>query len=84
MQGYLCLGYFVLSTHKMFPVGSQILSLYYWPNPVLVVGGVKHFVVLPYVRKYKSRYLSVNMIPHRQLVLYTGSTLGEEIMPKES
>ena len=39
---------------------------------------------LPFILVYMSRYLSLNIIPHRQLVLYTGSTLKEEIMPKES
>ena len=28
--------------------------------------------------------LFLNMIPHRQLVLYTGNTFREEIMPNES
>ena len=33
---------------------------------------------------YKSRNLSQNKILHRQFVLYTGNTLGEEIIPKAS
>ena len=33
---------------------------------------------------YKSRYLSLKMIPHRQLVLYMGNTFREEIIPKEN
>ena len=32
---------------------------------------------------HKLRYLSLNMIPHKQLILHTGNTLREEIMPKE-
>ena len=44
---------------------------------------VSQFLIL-YKRVYKSRYLSLNMIPHRQLVLYTVNASREEIIPKES
>ena len=39
---------------------------------------------VPYILIYKSRNLSQNKILHRQFVLYTGNTLREEIIPKES
>ena len=39
---------------------------------------------IPYILIYKSRNLSQNKILHRQFVLYTGNTLREEIIPKES
>ena len=38
---------------------------------------------VPYKRMYKSRYLSLYRIPHRQLDLYTGNALREEFIPKE-
>ena len=40
--------------------------------------------IIPYISVYKSRNLSQNKILHRQFVLYTGNTLGEEIIPKAS
>ena len=40
--------------------------------------------LLLYKHMYKSRYLSLNMIPHRQLVLYMGNASREEFIPKES
>ena len=43
----------------------------------------RDFFQVPYKRMYKSRYLSLNMIPHRQLVLYTGNASREVFIPKE-
>ena len=38
---------------------------------------------LRHKRVYESRYLSLNMIPNKQFVLYTDNASREEIIPKE-
>ena len=43
-----------------------------------------YIYIIPYISVYKSRNLSQNKILHRQIVLYTGNTLREEIIPKAS
>ena len=54
--------------------GGGIFKIYLQDHPPDTI----RQMTVPYKRVYKSRYLSMNMIPHRHLVLYTGNTFREE------
>ena len=66
------------------PLSNNTLSMIHSPMntqwPFYATQGQCHGVnwkTIPYICMYKSRYLSLNMIPHRQLIWYMGSRLQE-------
>ena len=66
--------------------GSQLNLIILLVNFSCELGQIMTRYDLPYKPIYKLRYLSLDMIPHRQLVLYhvyTGNASREEFIPKE-